>query len=146
MTTEATGPVTRTPRAFSVTGMERDHYAAGTPSWIDIGSPDLDVTHAFYTALFGWEREDAGPVEETGGYGFLTQGGPAGGGGGRGHRAGVWGSMYVSVGAAAAIAGRVAANGGSTIVAPMQVMEAGSMAVVGDPDGAAVAVWESGPA
>jgi predicted enzyme related to lactoylglutathione lyase len=35
---------------------DRDSYAPGTPSWVDIGSPDLDKTHAFYTGLFGWER------------------------------------------------------------------------------------------
>ena len=124
--------------------MERDHYAAGTPSWIDIGSPDLDVTHAFYTALFGWEREDAGPVEETGGYGFYTKGGKAVAGYGPSQSPGVWWSMYVSVDDATAIAGRVEANGGSTIVAPMQVMEAGSMAVFADPTGAAFSVWQPG--
>ena len=62
-------PVTGGEPARSVRDTERDGYAAGTPSWIDIGSTDLDATHALYTGLFGWERQDAEPVELTGGYG-----------------------------------------------------------------------------
>ena len=29
----------------------------GTPTWIDLGIPDLDRAMAFYGALFGWEFE-----------------------------------------------------------------------------------------
>src|SRR6476619_777651 len=105
--------------------MERDKYAAGTPSWVDIGSPDLDTTHAFYTGLFGWDRQDAGPVEETGGYGFYTKGGKLVAGYGPAQAPGVWWSTYMSVDDADATAGKVELNGGATIMAPMQVMEAG---------------------
>ena len=53
---------------------ERSNYAAGTPSWVDIGT-DIEPAKRFYGSLFGWESQDAGPVEETGGYGFFTKGG-----------------------------------------------------------------------
>ena len=124
--------------------MERDDYTAGTPSWIDIGSSDLAVTHAFYTGLFGWERQDAGPPELTGGYGFYTKAGKAVAGYGPAQSPGVWWTMYVSVDDAAETARKVDANGGSTMVAPMPVMEEGTMAVFADPTGAAFSVWQPG--
>ena len=34
----------------------------GTPTWIDLGIPDLERAMAFYGALFGWEFE-VGPPE-----------------------------------------------------------------------------------
>src|SRR5918998_2967423 len=51
---------------------ERTSYEPGTPSWVDLGTSDPDAAKEFYRSLFGWEAEDAGPVEETGGYGFFT--------------------------------------------------------------------------
>lgn len=41
---------------------------AGTPTWIDLGIPDLDRAMTFYGALFGWEF-DVGPAE----FGHYTQ-------------------------------------------------------------------------
>jgi len=94
--------------------------------------------------LFGWERRDAGPVEETGGYGFYTKNDRAVAGYGPAQSPGVWWSMYVSVDDAAATAAKVESSGGSTIVGPLQVMEEGSMAVFADPTGAAFSVWQPG--
>ena len=34
----------------------------GTPTWIDLGVPDLDRALAFYGAVFGWDF-DVGPTE-----------------------------------------------------------------------------------
>src|SRR4051812_50033550 len=99
--------------------MERDHYTAGTPSWVDIGSTDLDVTHAFYTELFGWERRDAGPVEETGGYGFYTKTDKAVAGYGPAQAPGGWGAVYVSVGGAAGTGGKGGGGGGLGGVGPV---------------------------
>src|SRR3954466_15278609 len=41
-------------------------YAAGTPCWVDLGTPDVDASVSFYGELFGWEADDLG--EEAGGY------------------------------------------------------------------------------
>jgi uncharacterized protein len=35
-------------------------YDAGTPSWVDHATKDLEASNAFYGALFGWEAEDQG--------------------------------------------------------------------------------------
>jgi predicted enzyme related to lactoylglutathione lyase len=125
---------------------ERSSYAAGTPSWVDIGSPDLDKTHAFYTGLFGWERQEAGPPEETGGYGFYTVRGKlvAGYGPAQDPSGGVWWTTYVDVDDADKTAEAVTANGGSVLAPPMDVMTAGRMAVFADPGGAAIAIWQPG--
>jgi len=124
--------------------MDRDSYAPGTPCWVDIGSTDLDVTHAFYGGLFGWDHEDAGPVEETGGYGFYLKDSKMVAGYGPAQAPGVWWSCYVSVDDAAATAGKVELNGGTTVVAPMEVGPKGSMAVFADPTGAPFSVWQPG--
>jgi len=39
---------------------ERESYAAGTPSWVDLGSPDMDESIAFYSGLFGWDVSNGG--------------------------------------------------------------------------------------
>src|SRR3954454_9606930 len=51
-------------------------YPAGTPSWVDLSSPDLDGAARFYGELFGWEASAGeGPVEQTGGYRMFTSAG-----------------------------------------------------------------------
>ena len=44
----------------------RTSYEPGTPSWVDLASPDLAASVSFYSTLFGWEAEDQGP--ESGHY------------------------------------------------------------------------------
>ena len=39
---------------------------AGTPTWGDLMTPDIDAARAFYHAVFGWEYDIGGP--EFGGY------------------------------------------------------------------------------
>lgn len=123
---------------------EQSAYPAGTPSWIDIGTTDFDVTHAFYTGLFGWERHDAGPPELTGGYGFYTLRGKtvAGYGTAQDPSGGVWWTTYVDVDDADDVVTKVTATGGAVLAGPMTVMTAGRMAVFADPGGAALAIWQ----
>jgi predicted enzyme related to lactoylglutathione lyase len=123
---------------------ERSEHAPGTPSWVDIGT-DVEGAKAFYGKLFGWDGMDAGPPEETGGYGFFTKNGKLVAGYGPQQNPGppFW-SVYVSVDDAEQVATRVEAAGGSTVVAPMDVMTAGRMAVFQDPTGAFISVWQPG--
>jgi predicted enzyme related to lactoylglutathione lyase len=115
-----------------------------TPSWVDIGT-DVDGAKAFYSALFGWDTEDAGPPEQTGGYGFFTKGGKMVAGYGPQQNPGppFW-SAYIAVVDADAVTTRVEAAGGTVIVPPMDVMGAGHMAVFQDPSGAFISVWQAG--
>jgi predicted enzyme related to lactoylglutathione lyase len=121
---------------------ERTSYAPGTPSWVDLGTPDIDAAVAFYGGLFGWRIEEGPP--EAGGYRMCMLGdkpvagmGPLTGDG----QPSAW-STYVSVADADATAKAVDAAGGMTFVPPMDVLTVGRMAVFADPTGAAISVWQ----
>jgi predicted enzyme related to lactoylglutathione lyase len=122
---------------------ERDSHPAGTPSWIDLGSPDPDASAAFYSALFGWDIGEAGGPE-TGGYRMATlKGRPVAGiGASQSEGAPPWWTTYVTVDDADATAKVVDQAGGTVVVPPMDVMEFGRMAVFTDPGGATFSVWQ----
>jgi uncharacterized protein len=123
---------------------ERSSYAAGTPSWVDIGT-DVEGAKKFYGSLFGWTTQDAGPPEETGGYGFFLKNGKVVAGYGPQMNPGppFW-TTYISVDDADATAKKVEAAGGTVVMAPMDVMAAGRMAVFQDPQGAFISAWQPG--
>jgi predicted enzyme related to lactoylglutathione lyase len=121
-------------------------YPPGTPSWVDLSSPDLDASARFYGELFGWEAYSPGPAEQTGGYRIFQLDGVNVGGlgplqeGNPPH----W-MTYVAVADADETKAKVEAAGGRTFVGVLDVMEAGRMAVFGDgADGAVFGIWEPG--
>jgi uncharacterized protein len=119
-------------------------YAPGTPSWVELSSPDADSSAAFYGDLMGWSTANPAPAVETGGYRMFQQDGR--------NVAGLMGHMqegqptawatYVSVADANETAEKVRAAGGTIIVEPLDVMDIGRMAFFADPTGAAFGVWE----
>ena len=88
---------------------------------------------------------DAGPPEETGGYGFFMKDGNMVAGYGPQQNPGppVW-SVYFAVHNADVDAKTIEGAGGTTVVAPMDVMGAGRMAVFQDPAGAFFSIWQPG--
>ena len=50
--------------------MEVDTYEEGVPSWVDLGTSDIDAAARFYAALFGWEAPELPP--EAGDYRVCT--------------------------------------------------------------------------
>ena len=127
---------------------EMTSYEPGTPSWVDLGTPDLDASIAYYRGLFGWQI-DKGP-EEAGGYSMALLNGKAVAGLGPLMSEGQppsW-STYISVADIAGTAEKVEASGGQVFMEPMRVQVGddyfGSMAVFGDPGGAAFSAWEPG--
>ncbi len=122
--------------------VEFQSYPPGTPSWVDLSSPDVAGAKAFYGALFGWQATEGSP--ETGGYCMFQKRGKNVAGLGPIMSEGQppsW-MTYVSVDDAGATMAKVTAAGGTTIVAPMDVLDAGRMAVFIDPTGAALALWQ----
>jgi predicted enzyme related to lactoylglutathione lyase len=124
---------------------ERAKHEPGTPSWIDVSSRDLPATKDFYTQLFGWELLEY-PVEEAGGYGMFQLRGKnvAGFGPLMDESAPPAWTTYVTVTDADEAAVKVEKAGGKVLMAPMQVMAAGRMAVFADPTGGVFSVWEPG--
>lgn len=119
-------------------------YAPGTPSWVELSSPDTDASASFYGAVMGWEATEPGPVEETGGYRMFQKDGKNVGGL-MGHmqegQPTAW-ATYISVADADETASKVKDAGGSVLVEPMDVMDIGRMAFFADPTGAAFGVWQ----
>ena len=120
---------------------EMKGYDHGVPSWVDIGTTDLAGGVRFYTDLFGWETQDLG--EEAGHYTMATQGDLQVGALSTAQDPGPprW-TTYVNVDDADAVAKRAESAGGTVVVAPMDVMTAGRMAIFQDTTGAFIAVWQ----
>ncbi|KOU54577.1 VOC family protein [Streptomyces sp. WM6378] len=116
----------------------------GGLNWLDLGTPDIDAAVAFYTGLFGWQFQSAGP--EAGGYGFFQKDGKTVGAAGpltEDGASSAW-TVYFRTVDADATAKSVEQAGGSVRVPPSQVFTAGRMAAFTDPAGADFAVWEPG--
>jgi uncharacterized protein len=128
---------------METTMTERTSYAPGTPSWVDLGSPDTAASAAFYGGLFGWTAE-IDPRPEAGGYGMFTLRGKnvAGLGPQMNPDMPPFWAVYVTVADADATMAAAVANGGNTIVAPMDVLDAGRMGVIQDPAGSFISIWQ----
>ena len=126
---------------------KRESYVPGTFCWVDLATTDAEGAKAFYGELFGWEADDM-PAGEGMTYTMLRVGDDYVGGlyemdaGQR--EAGVppyWLS-YVSVEDADAGAARARELGGTVHGGAFDVLDAGRMALVEDPTGARLALWE----
>ena len=122
---------------------ERDGYDPGTPSWVDLTTPDLEGALRFYGGVFGWEFEDAGA--EAGHYHqALVRGrrvaglGPAQPGG---PPVAYW-TTYLSGTDVDAHAAAIGQAGGTVMFGPMEVAGQGRMLIAVDPEGAMFGIWE----
>ena len=124
---------------------EISEYAPGTPSWVDLASPDPDASTRFYAGLFGWTATEPGPVEETGGYRMLQRGGKdvAGLGPTQGPGQPAMWTTYVSTDDADAATEKVREAGGRVVMEPLDVLGTGRMAVFADEGGAVFSVWQA---
>lgn len=125
----------------------RDHYEPGTPGWIDLTTPDVAGATAFYTQLFGWETKEEHHEGQHIYTEMLLDGRSVCGlGPQQPEMAGmppIWAS-YVIVEDAGQATKAAEAAGGTVMLPPMDVMQAGRMAIFADPTGAAISVWEPG--
>jgi uncharacterized protein len=114
----------------------------GTPTWIDLGVPDLDRARAFYGAVFGWEfaaREELGghttcllrgraaaALSPT----FDAASGPA------------W-RVFLATPDCDETVSRVRRAGGEVLVPPTDVLDQGRMAFARDTTGAVFGLWQA---
>jgi predicted enzyme related to lactoylglutathione lyase len=125
---------------------ERTAYEPGTPSWVDLGTRDVDAAKRFYGALFGWEAVEAGPVEETGGYAFFTLDGRSVAGVGplqNESQPPAW-TTYFATDDADALAERARAQGAQVLLEPSDVMDAGRLTLIGHPAAGIFGAWQAG--
>ena len=120
------------------------NFVPGAPSWVDLGTPDVEAAAAFYEAVLGWKFQSAGP--DAGGYGMFTLDGKtvaAAGPLGEPGASPSW-TVYFHTPDANATAEAVKQAGGSVRAEPFDVFTAGRMAQFADPAGAEFAVWQPG--
>lgn len=126
--------------------MATTDHPAGTPCWFDLMTSDIDASTAFYEGLFGWEAEPGS--EEHGGYvNFRFDGARVAGAMAKmpdmAAMPDVW-SVYLATDDADATVAAATEAGGTAMLPVMDVGDLGRMAVLGDPDGAAIGLWQSG--
>ena len=126
---------------------QRDGYIPGVPCWIDTNQPDPEAAAGFYGGLFGWEIEDVMPDDDPGRYftarirggdvaaiGSIPEGAPP---------VAAW-NTYIWTESADDTAEKVTRAGGTPVMAPFDVFDAGRMGVFADPEGAVFSVWQAG--
>ena len=122
-------------------------FPHGTFSWVDLTTTDQEGAKQFYTAVFGWETTDI-PIDENNVYTMFNLNGK--------NVAAVsamqpeqqaqgmpphW-TSYITVDNVDEVAGKVEEAGGTLMAPPFDVMGSGRMAVIQDPTGAIVALWQ----
>src|SRR4029077_2803039 len=125
---------------------ERDGYIPGVPCWVDTRQPDPQAALPFYAGLFGWEFEDMMPEGSEEAYmvarirggdaaavGSIPAGAPP---------VARWNS-YIWVASADETTTKARAAGGQVVSEPFDVMDAGRMAVLADPEGATFCIWQA---
>jgi uncharacterized protein len=127
---------------------ERTSYTPGTFCWADLSTTDPDAAKEFYTGLFGWEVNDL-PAGDDQVYSMMMVDGksvtaiaaqPK-----QQRDAGVppmWNS-YIAVESADRAAERARELGANVHAPAFDVMDAGRMAVIQDPQGAFFMPWEA---
>jgi uncharacterized protein len=126
---------------------EPEGYQPGVPCWVDTWQPDADRAVSFYTQLFGWEAEDTMPPGVDGKqYMCRLRGRDVAAIASRPEEAPpntAW-NTYVWVEDAERTAEQAAAAGGSVLKEPFDALDGGRIAIIADPAGAALGVWQPG--
>jgi uncharacterized protein len=129
---------------------ERNEYTPGTPNWVDLHTTDQEAAKKFYGELFGWKFADMPMGDEPGAavysmaqlngrdVGAIAPLGDQAAAGVPPH----WNS-YVAVSDVDATTALVEKAGGQVFAPPFDVLDAGRMAVVADPTGGTIALWQA---
>ena len=125
-------------------------YAPGTFCWVDLSTTDQEAAKKFYGALFGWTANDY-PMGDGAVYSMMQKNGkdaaaisklqPEQASAGMPPH---WNS-YIAVQNIDAVTKKATSLGGSVAMPPMDIPDTGRMAVVQDPSGAYVSLWQPGP-
>jgi len=118
-------------------------FVPGQPCWFDVSVKDAATREAlmeFFGDVFDWTFDVSGP--ETGNYTMaLLDGSPVCAIGEQPEGKGLW-VTYLHAPDIESTIGKVGAAGGQVFMGPMEVMDAGSMALGMDPAGAVFGLWQ----
>jgi len=120
-----------------------EKYEPGMFCWIELATNDAAAAKSFYTSVFGWTINDM-PIPDGSVYTMLQV---------DGHDLGAlyenkehppaWNS-YVNVASVDETAQRAQESGANVIAQPFDVMDVGRMAVIADPQGGSLCLWQPG--
>jgi uncharacterized protein len=119
--------------------------AKGEIAHVEFPADDLERAKRFYTAVVGWEF---GRMEEFGDYELFQNGERSGGAIGiRGKNVGQALRIYISVDSLEVALAAAVANGGAEVEPPTEIGGGmGRFAVVRDPEGSEVGLWQAASA
>ena len=126
---------------------ERSDYPSGVPCWVDTLCADAEGATRFYTELFGWQYSGPGANRDTpqaeyfvarirdrdaAGIGMAPESGiPV-----------AW-NTYIAVDDLDAAIAAATEAGGEVLTPPVDASPAGSLAILRDPAGAAIGLWQA---
>jgi predicted enzyme related to lactoylglutathione lyase len=126
---------------------ESNGFQHGVPAWVDTWQPDADGAMSFYTQVFGWDAENTMPAGVDGKHYMCRVDGqdvaaiasrP-----GAAPEVTAW-TTYVWVDDVDAAVGRFQEAGGSAVMEPFDALDGGRIAIVADPSGATLGIWQPG--
>jgi predicted enzyme related to lactoylglutathione lyase len=119
-----------------------DKYEPGMVCWIELATNDAAGAKSFYSSVFGWKINDM-PIPDGSVYTMLQV---------DGHDLGAlyenkehppaWNS-YVNVTSVDESAQKAQESGATVVAQPFDVMDVGRMAVIADPAGASLCLWQA---
>jgi predicted enzyme related to lactoylglutathione lyase len=124
----------------------RTEYQHGEFSWVNLSTSDTAAAKRFYGGVFGWQFNDM-PAGSGATYTFCELSGKGVAG-----LAAITQDMgavpphwmpFINVRNADDVAKRTTQNGGKILFNPSDVLDVGRMALIADPTGARVSVWEA---
>jgi predicted enzyme related to lactoylglutathione lyase len=118
-------------------------YEPGTFCWNQLSTNDADGAFTFYSRLFGWTKHEV-PISDGEVYVVLQRNGKDVAALYQNAKVPPHWLAYVAVHDVNASAEKASSLGGTVVGGPMDVMDAGRMAVVQDPQGAFLALWQAG--
>ncbi len=119
---------------------ERTSYPPGTFSWAELATSDADAAKTFYGDIFGWSFED-NPVGDGLLYTMASRDGGTAAALFASDQPPHWNS-YVTVASADDSAARAGELGADVLQEAFDVMDVGRMAIIVDPEGAGLCLWE----
>lgn len=126
---------------------QTESHSPGTFVWLELATTDQSAAKAFYSALFGWEAKDS-PMGPDGVYTMFRLNNREAAGGfqlsAAERRIPPHWQLYVAVDSADASAARAAELGAKLIHPAMDIPNVGRMAVLQDPTGAMLSVYQPG--
>lgn len=120
----------------------------GEPAWMDLSTTDVDAAEIFYRELLGWEFLHDDP--ELGEYRMVERGGyPVGGAmsstmgtdGLAAQEQTIW-TVFLKVDDITETTAKVVEASGHVTMAPMRISDLGTTAMITDPTGASLGLWE----